>query len=298
MTSYARRRLPRYLPSAGAGAVAIVLCRYPALLAPLARLYLALCERVLDHLPVGHHVPPLLVAAASPLLVGLGGGLGVALARELSAQRQLGRDALARWRPPDAELARLTRRLRAEGRIVTTSDESVYAFCGGLLRARVYLSRGLLRLLAPAELEAVVRHELHHARRHDPLRFFVSDLARRLACVFPILGVLDQRVRVSAEVTADRAALSAVAMEDLAGALVKVLRASATGQPPARLAALSPTTARIRALNGEPINVPVDWRDVLVSAIVALLFVCMLSWLAMHPGIAASPAGCGACASL
>jgi Zn-dependent protease with chaperone function len=57
---------------------------------------------------------------------------------------------------------------------LVSDDDQPHAFCIGLLRPRVYVSRATLEFLDDDELEAVLAHEVHHARRRDPLRLLAA----------------------------------------------------------------------------------------------------------------------------
>jgi Zn-dependent protease with chaperone function len=220
--------LSRYRPTIIATIIVAIVGLWPVLLAPLGRIYIELCARYLTDVPFGHHAPPLLVAFVAPIVLVLVIGFVIALLRQVTGQRHLERVLSARRCALDAHTQQIVSTLGAEGRIVATSDTAVYAFCSGLMRPRVYLSQGLLDLLTEEEIEAVMRHELHHVNQRDPLRFFASRISRRLAVVFPVLAILDDRVRINAELTADRAALAVMPLEALAGALINVMRTSPT----------------------------------------------------------------------
>ncbi len=76
------------------------------------------------------------------------------------------------------------------------------AFTAGLVRPRIYLSRGLLRELAPAELEATLLHEAAHAARSDPLRCWLVELVLS-SLWFPRLSRLTAAHRSARELRAD-----------------------------------------------------------------------------------------------
>ena len=272
--------LARYHPSLIAALVVVAIGVWPMLIAPLGRVYIAACARYLTDAPFGHHYPPYVVAFLAPLIVLLVAGFVVVLARQLWRQRQL--DTIVALRRDDANerCRRIVHDLGLTGRVVLTSDQAAYAFCGGLVRPRIYVSRGLLSLLSAAELEAVLRHERHHLRHYDPLRYFLTEFLDRLEPLCPVLGTLTGRMRINAELAADRAALRHTSTEQLAGALVKVMRAGAPIAPPATVAGLSPTDARVAALLGQPISMPVDRRDVGVSIGFALTVAAVVIWLA------------------
>jgi hypothetical protein len=86
-------------------------------------------------------------------------------------------------------------------------DRRPQAFCTGLLRPRIYVSRGTLDLLDDAELRAVVAHEAHHARRRDPLRIVIARALGDALFFLPVLRQLADRYTALAELAADDAAV-------------------------------------------------------------------------------------------
>lgn len=81
------------------------------------------------------------------------------------------------------------------------------AFCTGFLRPRVYISCGAIALLNEDELEAVLAHEAHHARRRDPMRICISRTLADGLFFLPALGSLARRYEALAEMAADDAAV-------------------------------------------------------------------------------------------
>src|SRR5262249_7219132 len=87
--------------------------------------------------------------------------------------------------------------------------EEPQAFVLGMLKPRVYLSRGLLATLHPDDLRLVLAHEKAHARRRDPLRRFVAAVG----LLFHLPGIatmLNRRLARSQEITADAEAANKV----------------------------------------------------------------------------------------
>lgn len=103
---------------------------------------------------------------------------------------------------------------------VIIDSERPQAFCTGLWRPRVYVSRGAFDLLPPDQLTAVVAHEAHHARRRDPLRLFVARALGEGLFFLPALGRLADRYAALAELAADEAAVSRGGRGPLAAALL------------------------------------------------------------------------------
>jgi len=109
---------------------------------------------------------------------------------------------------------RFLRQLRVVGRArvgdyeaLIIEDGRPQAFCTGLLRPRIYVSRGTLDLLDDGELCAVVAHEAHHARRRDPLRILIARALGDALFFLPVLGRLADRYAALAELAADDAAV-------------------------------------------------------------------------------------------
>lgn len=98
------------------------------------------------------------------------------------------------------------------------TDELV-AFCAGGLRPRIFVSAGLVTSLRPDELDAVLLHEHHHSRRHDPLRNAARRAAADVCFYAPIVQWWARHQHENAELRADRAAVQGIGRRSLAGAL-------------------------------------------------------------------------------
>lgn len=85
-------------------------------------------------------------------------------------------------------------------------DSRPVAFCAGLLRPQIFISRGLLRKLSAEETHAVLAHEDHHRRRRDPLRHATSKVLIDGFFLLPMLREFGSKCLERAEIAADRAA--------------------------------------------------------------------------------------------
>jgi Zn-dependent protease with chaperone function len=103
-------------------------------------------------------------------------------------------------------------------------------FCSGVLRPRVLISRGALRLLDEEELHAALAHETAHLRRRDPARSWLALGLRALMVPNPAFQVLARGIAREAERLADEEAgrLGADRLA-LASGLVKLHRATGGG---------------------------------------------------------------------
>jgi beta-lactamase regulating signal transducer with metallopeptidase domain len=184
--------------------------------------------------------------AASPALVDRvaraieGSGLGVTLLAvwTLGGLALLSREAVAHVR-----LARGRRRWRT-----ARADECARLdWCGGvpllvaehdgpcavgIWRRAVVFPESLLAELAPEAARRVARHELAHARWHDPLANAALRAARAVIWVSPALWLLERAVRIEREAAADCAALGGDGGEATAYAGVLVAVARWASRPP------------------------------------------------------------------
>lgn len=140
---------------------------------------------------------------------------------------------------------RMARRIR-EGRltreddVVVLDDPRPRAFCAGLARPRVYVSRGAMDLLDDEALGAMLEHEREHVRRRDPLRLAASRVLGRALFFLPPYRTLLGRQHELAELSADESAVGvdAANASALARAMLSFLDSSeseSVGIDPARV---------------------------------------------------------------
>ena len=126
------------------------------------------------------------------------------------------------------------RRLRLRGRVDVVPEPAPFAFCYGLLRPRICVSVGLARLLEPAEVEAVLRHERYHLELRDPLKLAVGRSLARALFFLPAVADLLQRYELARELAADRRVAEEMRRtRPIAGALYALLTAPAREGPAA-----------------------------------------------------------------
>jgi beta-lactamase regulating signal transducer with metallopeptidase domain len=141
--------------------------------------------------------------AGAIVIVALAGcGLIVLITAIRAAARELRTDARF-----NGAMAREIRASIDGARVI--DDDRPQAFCAGLLHPRVYVSRGALAMLGEAELSAVLAHERHHARRHDPLRLASTRVLADALFFLPPLRHLIEQQQSLVEIGADEAALTA-----------------------------------------------------------------------------------------
>ncbi|MDA0179828.1 M56 family metallopeptidase [Solirubrobacter phytolaccae] len=141
------------------------------------------------------------------------------------------------------------------------ASRRAHAFTLGFLRPRIFVSEGLLELLSEPELECVLAHERHHARRRDPLR---RALVQAIADGLWFIPALRKTARTHAtvsELAADAFAMRRTGAQPLASALL-AFEAHGT-------AGAGASTERVRFLLGE-IERPAHALSLLVTGAILL----------------------------
>lgn len=146
------------------------------------------------------------------------------------------------------------------------------AFCGGLIRPRIYLSDTAARELEPDELRAVVAHEAHHADRRDPLRLLLSRAVAGAPTAHPMM----QRHALLADLAADAAAVRTLGSPaPLAGALL-AFDDDAAGVAPERVDRL------VQPAGGDMVPLALLVSSALAFALLSCLGVVLVA-LPWHP---------------
>ncbi|VAX23330.1 hypothetical protein MNBD_NITROSPINAE02-996 [hydrothermal vent metagenome] len=125
------------------------------------------------------------------------------------------------------EFPRLSRFVNnGKTRIIAFDDQTFKtAFTIGLFNPRIFVSSGLMDELTQEELNAVVSHELHHARKRDPLRLFIMSFIKDMFFYIPMGRHYLERFYITKEFAADEGAVIITGKPvDMAEALLKITR--------------------------------------------------------------------------
>lgn len=177
--------------------------------------------------------------------------------------------------------ARLVRRLngassdRLKGALVI-EDAVPRAFCAGLLRPRIYISRGALTRLDEPALDAVLAHERRHAERRDPLRFATLRVMARALSWLPAMSKLADRQTSLAELGADEHAVEAAGGDR--SPLARAMLAFGEAGSNAQVVAIDPVRADY--LLGQPPS----WRLPVVLCLAAGAVLALIAALATFAG--------------
>lgn len=159
------------------------------------------------------------------------------------------------------------------------------AWCGGLLRPQIYVSSGLLAILAPEQLRAVIAHEYAHVCRRDNLRTLILRIATAV-WLPPVKKQLWNDFSASTEEACDRAAAARQHPQAVITALS--ILAEKRGQQPPGLSpafqALDPLR-RVAALQwpqGKQGFALLGWLMVVLPAVVSILLFTGIAHLAVE----------------
>lgn len=163
-------------------------------------------------LTIGSSPGSLFEACCGTVLARLSVGWLLFAAVGLAAMLVLVRLARSLWR-----LLGSTRRVRGLQRVseLTTIEgyrclvfevDQPVAFCAGLIRPEIFVSRGAQRDMSPEVLSVVLAHEEQHRKSRDPLRKAATKTLAESFFFLPVIGQVGQKYLALTEIRADRAA--------------------------------------------------------------------------------------------
>ena len=221
------------------------------------------------------------IEAYLPLIVSVWlAGVAVLLLRTLSAWYHVRRlhEAALGWAPSSWQLPanRLAQRLRLRKsvRVVEFSAVDVPTVLGWL-RPVIILPLAAVAQLPPAQVEAVLAHELAHVRRHDYLVNLLQRVAEAVLFYHPAIWWISARVREEREHCCDDLAIEVCGDRDSYATALAELESRRTTEPALGLAATDgPLLNRIRRIlqvsGSERIQTP-NWTVTLALAAVFAL---------------------------
>ena len=178
--------------------------------------------------------------------------------------------------------ARLKPRFLAYGVPVRLSAMGEAPSVDGVLRPHISLPQGIDRLLSEAELDAVLIHEVIHARRRDNLIGLLHELALCGLWFHPLVWLTRFRLAMFRELSCDDSVIASSRGADLVSALAKLavpegshlLRAGAASL-------LSHRVARLTTSEPQRRNHATDWLLIVVFA--SIFLGCVLGTIAHNP---------------
>jgi beta-lactamase regulating signal transducer with metallopeptidase domain len=112
--------------------------------------------------------------------------------------------------------------LMIQGVPVRFSEQQETPAVDGLLRPSISLPSGINRLLSEKELDAVLVHELRHAKRRDNLIRLIFEVGRCVLWFHPLIWVAGSRLALYRELSCDESVIQSARGEELISALAKL----------------------------------------------------------------------------
>ena len=214
---------PRLRLSAVAGLVALIGLSlvWAYLWGPLHPTY----ERICELYPVLRSVGPVpLIVLVTTGLASATIGVGSLLTGTIRSVRLANR---IRAREVEAPLLlqEATSGLGIRDGVVCIESPYPLAFCFGLFRPMVCVSRPMLTHLEPEEFRAVLVHEREHLRARDPLRLMCMRALARALFMIPAADEMYRRYVLRRELKADESCIVVCQREPLISALLKLITA-------------------------------------------------------------------------
>jgi beta-lactamase regulating signal transducer with metallopeptidase domain len=124
----------------------------------------------------------------------------------------------------------------------------------GILKPVILVPSALFLQLSPAQLEAIITHELAHVKRHDYLINLIQSMLEVVFFFHPVFWWINKEIKEQRENACDELAISkGISPKDLAYGLVNVLNRAQQHVPEMALAAAkknTPTLDRIKRIMG------------------------------------------------
>src|SRR5215472_11260138 len=168
----------------------------------------------------------------------------------------------------------LTHRFRAQGIPVTLTVAGQGPSVEGVLRPHISLPLGIDRLLNDRELDAVLIHEVTHAKRRDNLVGLIHEIALCGLWFHPLVWLTGFRLAMFRELSCDDSVIASSRGADLVTALAKL--ALPTESHLLRAGAASLLSHRVERLSdAEPLETSraADW--LLIAAFGVVLLACV-----------------------
>jgi beta-lactamase regulating signal transducer with metallopeptidase domain len=115
-----------------------------------------------------------------------------------------------------------TRNFVADGITVRFGEAHQTPAVYGFLRPHISLPKGIERLLSEHELNAVLMHELTHARRRDNLIRLIHEVGVCVLWFHPLVWISGSRLALYRELSCDESVIQSARGSDLVSALAKL----------------------------------------------------------------------------
>jgi len=165
----------------------------------------------------------------------------------------------------------------AEGRFQIISYKAPIAMTIGLWKPRMILSSGLMDMLEPSELHAVIEHEKCHVHHRDPLAIFLLSMISKSMWYIPIFAWMADKYPIMIELRADKYAITQMKQSaHLSSALLKLLKQAPTPHVSLSHASFAETSMNVRIMHILDPQMELSFKWPLVRLLISLLIIILL----------------------
>ncbi|KRE35330.1 M56 family metallopeptidase [Paenibacillus sp. Soil724D2] len=164
-----------------------------------------------------------------------------------------------------------------EGQIQIISYKAPIAMTIGLWKPRVILSSGLMDMLEPNELCAVIEHEKCHMRHRDPLAIFLLTMISKSMWYIPIFAWMADKYPIMIELRADKYAITQMNQSaHLGSALLKLLKQAPAPHVSLSHASFAETSMNVRIMHILDPQMKISFKWPFVRLLISLLTIILL----------------------
>ncbi len=123
-----------------------------------------------------------------------------------------------------AKLTQLAKQINLNGKVIEIDTAEPMVFCYGFINPRICISAAIVNSLSHQELKAVLLHEQHHLKVHEPIKLLLVKIISNALFFIPGIKSLTKQYAVFSELAADETATNNFQNKvPLAQALNKIL---------------------------------------------------------------------------
>lgn len=185
---------------------------------------------------------------------------------------------VARYQDADLTLQYSLEFLLPEQQLQIVASKEPAAMTIGFWKPRIILSTGLLHMLEPGELQAVIEHERSHLNHRDPLAIFLLSVLSKAMWYIPIFAWLESKYPLMIELRADQYAISRMSQPaDLGSALLKLLKEKPRMHLSLSHASFAETSmnVRIRHILDPQMKLPLPWPFLRITVSLCAIILLM-----------------------
>jgi bla regulator protein BlaR1 len=160
---------------------------------------------------------------------------------------------------------------------ITINSVRPFAFCFGIIKPKIYVSKKLIQILSKRELRSVILHEKYHIQKHDTLTLLIATVFESLTPHLPLVKDIIRNYKIERELMADKSAILELgSSNDLISVLKKLLKYESqidfAGIP--AIAGIDTLEPRIKRLvNNEHFIKAFSYKNIIISLISTIFLV-------------------------